>query len=92
MVRPGNTDKFVEQSKNLFIILNEEGKVGVWHLTKTTTFDWLRGVFLRYKTCLQRANKKLELNRISAYGLLTTVNLVRTVLLVNSAIVLYMNY
>lgn len=61
MVRPGNNDKFVEQFKNLFIILNEDGKVVDWQLTKTTAFKELRGVFLRYKTRLQRANKKLEL-------------------------------
>lgn len=61
MVRPGNNDKFVEQFKNLFIILNEDGKVVDWQLTKTTAFKELRGVFLWYKTRLQRANKKLEL-------------------------------
>lgn len=61
MVRPGNDDKFVEQFKNLFIILNEDGKVVDWQLTKTTSFEELRDVFLRYKSRLQRANKKLEL-------------------------------
>jgi len=61
MARPGNNDKFVELFKNLFIILNEEGKVVDWQLTKTTGFKGVTGVFLQNKTHLQRANKKFEL-------------------------------
>ena len=58
--RPGKGNKFVEQLKNLFIILNKEGKVVGWQLTKTTAFIELRDVFLWYKTHVQRANKKLK--------------------------------
>ena len=61
MVRPGNDDKFVTQFNNLFIVLNEEGKVADWRLTKTTAFEEIRDVLQQYKLRLEKANKKLEL-------------------------------
>ena len=61
MVRPGNEDKFVTQFNNLYIVLNEEGKIVDWRLTKTTSFEEIREVLLQYKSRLEQANKKLEL-------------------------------
>ena len=61
MVRPGNDNKFVTQFNNLFIVLNEEGKVVDWRLTKTTAFEEIRDVLQQYKLRLEKANKKLEL-------------------------------
>lgn len=61
MVRPGNEDKFVTQFNNLYIVLNEEGKIVDWRLTKTTSFEEIREVLVQYKSRLEQANKKLEL-------------------------------
>ena len=61
MVRPGNDNKFVTQFNNLFIVLNEEGKVADWRLTKTIAFKEIRDVLQQYKLRLGKASKKLEL-------------------------------
>ena len=61
MVRPGNEDKFVTQFNNLYVVLNEEGKIIDWRLTKTTSFEEIREVLQKYKSRLDQANKKLEL-------------------------------
>ena len=61
MVRPGNEDKFVTQFNNLYIVLNEEGKIVDWRLTKTTSFEEIRELLLQYKSRLEQANKKLQL-------------------------------
>ena len=61
MVRPGSKDKFVTQFNNLYIVLNEEGKIVDWRLTKTTSFEEIREVLQHYKSRLEQANKKLEL-------------------------------
>ena len=61
MVRPGNDNKFVTQFNNLLIVLNEEGKVADWRLTKTTAFEEIRDVLQQYKLRLGKASKKLEL-------------------------------
>ena len=54
-------DKFVTQFNNLYIVLNEEGKIVDWRLTKTTSFEEIREVLQHYKSRLEQANKKLEL-------------------------------
>ena len=61
MIRPGNKDKFVIQFNNLYIVLNEEGKMVDWRLTKTTSFEEIREVLLQYKSRLEQANKRFEL-------------------------------
>ena len=61
MVRPGNDDKFVAQFNNLFIMLNEDGIVADWRLTKTTSFEEIGDVLHQYKLRLEKANKKLNL-------------------------------
>ena len=61
MVRPGKEDKFVPQFNNLYIVLNEEGKIVDWRLTKTTSFEEITEVLQQCQSCLMQANKKLEL-------------------------------
>ena len=61
VVRPGQDEKFITQFKNLYIIMNEEGKIVNWRLTKSTSFEEIQEVLEGYKARLGKQNKNLEL-------------------------------
>ena len=61
IVRPGVDQKFVTQFNNLYIIMNEEGKIIDWRLTKSTSFEEVREVLEKYNLRLGKENKALQL-------------------------------
>lgn len=46
IVRPGQDQRFVTQFNNLYIIVNEEGRIVNWRLIKSTSFEEIREIFL----------------------------------------------
>ena len=62
VVTEGEEQKFITNFKNLFIVLNENGQILDWRLTKSTTFQEIDDLLVRLK---DRLSKKTSISLIA---------------------------
>lgn len=53
VVREGEEERFLKQFPNLYIVLNENGQILDWRLTKSTAFDEVQDVMIKLKERLR---------------------------------------